>query len=129
MWYTVSREKIAEMAQAWIDRVETATGKPVIIYTNPAWWNPVMAQAGEQLMSKHAVWTSRYTSKGPQYDKKWTEQGGSEKWGMAPLPRGASYPKDSYDVAYSWQFTETGFLSQNVFSCSGVYTAKAMDVD
>lgn len=129
MWYTVPPEKIAEMAQVWIDRVEAATGRPVIIYTNPAWWNPVMQHAGMQLMAKHAVWTSRYTSQGPQYNRAWTDQGGSEKWGMAPLPRGASYPRDSYNVSHSWQFTETGFLPQNVFSCSGVSTHKAMDMD
>lgn len=129
MWHRVSRENIAQMAKVWIDRVEAATGKPVILYTNPAWWNLVMQEAGEPLMAKQAVWTSRYTSKGPQYNQVWNKQGGSEKWGMAPLPRGASYPDNSYNVAHSWQFTEAGFLSQNVFACAGVSTRRAMDMD
>jgi hypothetical protein len=80
-------------------------------------------------MAKQAVWTSRYTSKGPQYNKTWTEEGGSEKWGMAPLPKGASYSKASYNQAHSWQFTEAGFLPQNVFSCTGVSTRRAMDMN
>jgi GH25 family lysozyme M1 (1,4-beta-N-acetylmuramidase) len=71
MWFRVSSAGIAAMAKEWIDKVERGTGRPVIIYTNPTgWWNPVMEDSGEELMKKQAVWTSRYTSAGPQYDSK-----------------------------------------------------------
>lgn len=89
MWYRVNPSDIASMAKTWIDRVEAATGRPVIVYTNPtAWWNVVMTPAEDRLLSTRGVWTSRYTSVGPLYDQKWTAEGGSPKWKMAPLPRG-----------------------------------------
>jgi GH25 family lysozyme M1 (1,4-beta-N-acetylmuramidase) len=129
MWYTVSSEEIADTAQKWIDRVEAATGLPVIIYTNPSWWNSVMQDAGLPLIARQAVWTSRYTSEGPVYKQSWTVQGGSPEWGMAPLPKGARYPRKSYSVAHSWQFTETGHLSDSIFTCSGNLTERAVDLN
>src|SRR5262249_22311366 len=112
MWYKETPAAIAAKAKKWIDRVEQATGLAVAIYTNPkAWWNPVLTPSEDAvLLGGRAVWTSRYTSEGPKYNASWTAEGGSPKWKMAPLPRGASYPQDTYSVPHFWQFTESGDL-------------------
>jgi GH25 family lysozyme M1 (1,4-beta-N-acetylmuramidase) len=130
MWYVVPSATIAAMAKKWIDRVEGATGLPVAIYTNPiAWWNPVMTPNENFVLKDRAVWTSRYTSSGPAYDPRWTAQGGSPKWKMAPLPRGASFPQDQYNLAHFWQFTENGFLPSNYLTCAGQSVRKALDLN
>jgi GH25 family lysozyme M1 (1,4-beta-N-acetylmuramidase) len=141
MWYKVPALEIATMARTWIDLVEKATGQRVIIYTNPtAWWNPFMKERGLDLMTRQAVWTSRYTSQGPQYDPAWnTEEDNngerrrrSKEWGMAPLPVGAIYPNPDlkiYDVPHFWQFTENGYLPSNVLTCDGTSKRKDMDMN
>jgi GH25 family lysozyme M1 (1,4-beta-N-acetylmuramidase) len=141
MWYKVPASEIATMARTWIDLVEKATGQRVIIYTNPtAWWNPFMKENGSDLMLRQAVWTSRYTSQGPQYDPAWTTEEGntgergrrSEKWGMAPLPIGATYPdpdQNVYDIPHFWQFTENGYLPSNVLTCDGTSKRKELDMN
>jgi GH25 family lysozyme M1 (1,4-beta-N-acetylmuramidase) len=130
MWYTVPSVTIAAMAKKWIDRVEQATGLPVTIYTNPtAWWNAVMAPSDDVLLKNRPVWTSRYTSAGPQYDPRWTAQNGSPKWKMAPLPRGASYPSERYSVPHFWQFSESGLLSANFLTCKSSLKQKSVDMN
>jgi GH25 family lysozyme M1 (1,4-beta-N-acetylmuramidase) len=130
MWYKVKPSVIASMARTWIDRVEATTGRPVIVYTNPtAWWNVVMTPNENRLLRARGVWTSRYTSVGPQYNNKWTTEGGSPKWKMAPLPRGASYPTDSYSKPHLWQFTENGLLPVNVLTCGGSARNKEVDMN
>ena len=129
-WYTMSASQIAAMARTWIDRVESATGRPVIVYTNPiAWWNPVMGAAGDDLMKRQAVVTSRYTTNGPAYDPNWTHIGGSPTWKMPPLPHGASYPEGSYTTAHSWQFTDKGVLASTLFTCAGKPEVRGMDMN
>ncbi|WP_128932102.1 GH25 family lysozyme [Bradyrhizobium zhanjiangense] len=129
MWYTMQPQDIAAMAKEWIDRVETATGRKVVIYTNPkAWWNPVMDRHGDALLTSRAVWTSRYTSSGPKYNPNWTAEGGSREWKMAPLPRGASYPQNDYTMPHLWQFTESGRLLSNVFTCAGRSEQRDLDM-
>lgn len=129
MWYTVPSATIAAMATKWIERVEQATGMPVTIYTNPvAWWNPVMG--GQQpILRNRAIWTSRYTSAGPQYDPRWTALNGNPKWKMAPLPKGSSYPVDRYSIPHFWQFTESGLTSSNFLTCSGSLRSKSLDMN
>jgi len=141
MWYKVPPSEIATMARTWIDLVEKATGQRVIIYTNPTgWWNPLMKEHGLDLMTRQAVWTSRYTSEGPQYDPAWNAEQDNkgerrrrtEKWGMAPLPVGAMYPTpdlNAYDIPHFWQFTEEGYLPSNVLTCNGTLTRKKMDMN
>jgi GH25 family lysozyme M1 (1,4-beta-N-acetylmuramidase) len=132
MWYQTPSATIAAMARKWIDRVEQATGVPVTIYTNPtAWWNPVMSSDGDDVLRGRAVWTSRYTTAGPQYDPHWTALNGSPFWKMAPLPRGASYPPDNgrYSIGHFWQFTESSFLPASFLTCSGHLQKKALDLD
>jgi GH25 family lysozyme M1 (1,4-beta-N-acetylmuramidase) len=132
MWYQVPSATIAVMAKKWIDRVEQATGVPVTIYTNPTpWWNPVMSSDGDEVLKSRAVWTSRYTSAGPQYDPRWTALNGSPFWKMAPLPRGASYPpaNANYSIPHFWQFTESSFLAANFLTCGGHLQRKALDLD
>jgi GH25 family lysozyme M1 (1,4-beta-N-acetylmuramidase) len=132
MWYPVPSATIATMTKRWIDRVEQATGLPVTIYTNPtAWWNPVMSSSGIDLLRNRAVWTSRYTSAGPQYDPRWTALNGSPFWKMAPLPQGASYPPPSgtYSIPHFWQFTENSFLAANFLTCNGRSLQKSVDVN
>lgn len=129
MWYTVPPATIAMMAKRWIERVEQATGTPVTIYTNPvAWWNPVMLGL-EHVLKDRPVWTSRYTSAGPQYDPRWNALNGSPKWKMAPLPKGASYPLDRYSIPHFWQFTESGLTSSNFLTCNGAVRQKSMDLN
>jgi hypothetical protein len=65
----------------------------------------------------------------PAYDNKWTAQGGSPKWKMAPLPRGASYPTDRYTKPHLWQFTENGFLPVNILTCGGTVRNKEVDMN
>jgi GH25 family lysozyme M1 (1,4-beta-N-acetylmuramidase) len=130
MWYKLDASAIAALIKTWIDQVEAATGLPVTIYTNPTgWWNAVMGAAGSVLLTKRAVWTSRYTSAGPVYDTSWTGQNGSPKWKMAPLPNGASYPTASYDIANFWQFSESAILPANIFTCAGNSTRRAVDMN
>lgn len=130
MWHTLSSAQIARMATLWIERVEAATGKQVILYTNPtAWWNPVMSNDDGFLLARRAVWTSRYTSQGPEYNPAWDRQGGSSKWKMAPLPRGAKYPSETYDVPHIWQFTESGYLPSPVLTCAGRAQKRYMDLN
>ena len=130
MWHTMKASEIAALAKRWIDRVEAATGRPVIIYTNPTgWWNEVMTKEEDDLLADRAVWTSRYTRTGPAYVDGWERQGGSSKWKMAPLPRGASYPKVNYDVPHFWQFTESGHLPSSVLTCAGREQRRYMDMN
>jgi GH25 family lysozyme M1 (1,4-beta-N-acetylmuramidase) len=132
MWYQFSPAEIATMAKKWIERVELATGLPVTIYTNPtAWWNPVMASSGDDVLRNRPVWTSRYTLAGPQYDPRWTAQNGSPFWKMAPLPRGAAYPPENgkYSIPHFWQFTESGLLAANFLTCKGSSQTKALDIN
>lgn len=130
MWYVLPPASIAALAKRWIERVEAATGLPVTIYTNPtAWWNAVMTPNENDLLKDRAVWTSRYTSAGPQYDPRWTAQGGSPTWKMAPLPRGASYPTSKYSIPHFWQFTEIGYLPSNFITCAGNPVRKAVDMN
>jgi GH25 family lysozyme M1 (1,4-beta-N-acetylmuramidase) len=141
MWYKVQASEIAAMARTWIDLVEKATGQRVIVYTNPTgWWNPFMKEYGLDLMTRQAVWTSRYTSDGPQYDQAWNaeadnkgeRQRRTEKWGMAPLPVGAMYPNPDlnvYDIPHFWQFSENGYLPSNVLTCNGALKRKEMDMN
>lgn len=135
MWYQMKASEITVMAQKWINRVEQATGLPVMIYTNPtAWWNPVLKAEGNVLLdSKRAVWTSRYTGPGPKFDSSWARPGqnGSSSWKMAPLPAGASYPRfpGKYSPSHLWQFTEAGFLENNFLTCSGRAVRKSVDMN
>lgn len=132
MWYQVPSATIAAMAKKWIERVEQSTGLPVTVYTNPtAWWNPVMSSNGDELLKNRAVWTSRYTSAGPQYDPRWTALNGSSFWKMAPLPRGASYPPPNgrYSTPHFWQFTESSFLAANFLTCGGRLSRKSVDLN
>jgi GH25 family lysozyme M1 (1,4-beta-N-acetylmuramidase) len=120
MWYQNTSAQIALIAKQWIAEVEKQTGLPVIIYTNPtAWWNRVMNEEGNALMKSNAVWTSRYTGSGPEYNSNWEKEGGSTKWRMPPIPRGASYPQSEYNVPYFWQFTENGAFQKNFLTCQG----------
>jgi GH25 family lysozyme M1 (1,4-beta-N-acetylmuramidase) len=130
-WYKETPSAIAAKAKKWIDRVEQATGLRATIYTNPtAWWNSVLTPSEDAvLLPGRAVWTSRYTSAGPQYDTRWTSQGGSAQWKMAPLPRGASYPRDSYSIPHLWQFTETGYLPSSILTCAGRSEQRPLDID
>lgn len=131
MWHTTPPSEIVSMAKRWIERVEAATGQRVIIYTNPTgWWNVVMssAEAGS-LLADRAVWTSRYTARGPEYNSAWDRQGGSSKWKMAPIPRGAKFPIEEYNVPHIWQFTETGYLPSPVLYCAGEAQKRYMDVN
>jgi GH25 family lysozyme M1 (1,4-beta-N-acetylmuramidase) len=130
MWYTKSAGEIVKLANEWIDHVSKATGRPVIIYTNPtAWWNAVMGTAGDSLSRTQAIWTSRYTGRGPAYNPKWTKEGGSPEWKMAPLPHGASYPTAKYTTAHFWQFSENGLLSAKAFTCAGKLESRSMDMN
>jgi GH25 family lysozyme M1 (1,4-beta-N-acetylmuramidase) len=130
MWYVMTATRIAELAKKWIDRVEKATKLPVTIYTNPiAWWNAVMTENENYLLKRRPVWTSRYTSSGPQYDRAWGAQGGSALWKMAPLPRGASYPEGKYTIPHFWQFTEIGYLPSNFLTCGGKSARRSLDMN
>jgi GH25 family lysozyme M1 (1,4-beta-N-acetylmuramidase) len=132
MWYQVPSATIAAMAKKWIERVEQATSLPVTIYTNPtAWWNPVMSSNGDDVLKNRPVWTSRYTSAGPQYDPRWTALNGSPFWKMAPLPRGAAYPPANgrYSIPHFWQFTENSFLAADFLTCNGRSQRKSLDMN
>ncbi len=129
MWYTKSPGEIVQLAKEWISLVSAATGRSVVIYTNPtAWWNPVMGSVGDGLAKANAIWTSRYTGAGPAYDPRWTKQGGSPQWRMAPLPHGASYPTAKYTIGHFWQFSENGTLPE-VFTCNGKPETRSMDMN
>jgi GH25 family lysozyme M1 (1,4-beta-N-acetylmuramidase) len=128
MWYQMSAAEIAATARTYTERVQKATGRPVIIYTNPGWWNQVMARAGDPML-KQAIWTSRYTAKGPKYDSDWNDESGGLKWGMAPLPKGDSYPQDKYSVANFWQFTDNGVLPSKVLTCRGTAELRGEDMN
>lgn len=131
MWYQLSAGEIGVLAAKWIADVESATGQPVTIYTNPTgWWNKVMTSSQDALLNGRAVWTSRYTSAGPQYDPRWTAQNGSPTWKMAPLPRGASYPTGTtYSIPNFWQFSEAALLPTNLLICAGRSTRKSVDMN
>ncbi|MGY3591494.1 GH25 family lysozyme M1 (1,4-beta-N-acetylmuramidase) [Bradyrhizobium sp. USDA 4341] len=130
MWYTKSADQIVALAREWIELVSSATGRPVILYTNPiAWWNPVLGNTGDLLTRTQAIWTSRYTGSGPTYDPRWTKQGGSPEWKMAPLPHGASYPSGKYTTAHFWQFSENGALTTDAFACGGKLENRSMDMN
>jgi GH25 family lysozyme M1 (1,4-beta-N-acetylmuramidase) len=131
MWFQKQSLEIAAMARKWIDRVEQATGRPILIYTNPTgWWNSMMTPAEDTiLLNSRAVWTSRYTSAGPDYNPNWTDHTGGAHWKMAPLPRGASYPPNAYTVAHFWQFTESGRLPQRAFTCAGHGESRPLDLN
>lgn len=130
MWYGTSAEQIAAVAKKWIELVEAATGRPVIIYTNTGgWWNDIMGQTGKDLAKRQPIWLSAYKPSGPIYDPRWTNQNGSSKWKMPPLPIGTSYSQDSYNVAHIWQFTETGYLPHNVYTCGGESKLQKMELN
>jgi GH25 family lysozyme M1 (1,4-beta-N-acetylmuramidase) len=129
-WYRTSSKDIAALAAKWIELVETATGRPVIIYTNAgAWWDPNMDANGKDLIKKQAVWLSRYLAYGPNYSQGWTVYGGSPKWKMPPLPKPGSYSPDTYSVANFWQFTESGGVKPNLYTCSGQSKFATMDLN
>ncbi|KJC33301.1 hypothetical protein UB31_04750 [Bradyrhizobium sp. LTSP849] len=134
MWYKVKREDIAALARDWISRVEKATGKKVIIYTNTDdWWDLVMTptKAGEDLIKNHPIWIARYTKTGPEHNSSWG--GSGVKWGMPPLPADATYPDKAYDIAHFWQFTESGKLrfedgsTGNGITCNRNTSSKTID--
>lgn len=130
MWYKLDASSIATLAKKWIEQVEAATGLPVTVYTNPTgWWNAVMTPNEDWLLKDRAVWTSRYTSAGPQYNPRWTSEGGSPKWKMAPLPHGASYPAANYNIPTFWQFSEAALLPTNMFTCAGSSARRAVDMN
>jgi hypothetical protein len=52
---------------------------------------------------------------------------GTSKWKMAPLPRGASYPEDEYNVLNLWQFNESALLPTNLFACAGEAVERTID--
>jgi GH25 family lysozyme M1 (1,4-beta-N-acetylmuramidase) len=129
-WHKISPPDIVKKAQRWISIVEKATGRPVIIYTNViGWWNPNIGAAGTPLTGRQAIWLSAYPPAGPQYDEKWTNMNGSKRWSMPPLPIGASYKPDRYDVAHFWQFTESGRVPDMVYTCNGRRVAKDMELN
>lgn len=131
MWHLVPAEQIVASAKKWIEIVEAATGRSVIIYTNTGgWWDEVMGEAGRPLTKRQAIWLSAYPKSGaPDYDSRWSERNGSEKWRMPPLPIGASYQQDSYKVAHFWQFTESGYLPDNIYTCGGRSESKTMELN
>ena len=128
MWYQMSSAEIVAAAKTWIDRVQKVTGRPVIIYTNPGWWNQALPGVGNQLF-RQAIWTSRYTAKGPAYDSKWNNESGGKKWGMAPLPKGTSYPQDKYSIANFWQFTDNGIFPSIALTCRGQPELRGEDMN
>jgi GH25 family lysozyme M1 (1,4-beta-N-acetylmuramidase) len=130
MWYTKSADEIVVLAKEWIDLVSKATGRSVVIYTNPtAWWNPVIGNAGNLLSHSQAIWMSRYTGGGPTYNPKWTKEGGSPEWKMPPLPDGASYPVGKYTTAHFWQFLDNGLLPTKAFTCNGKLAGRSIDMN
>jgi GH25 family lysozyme M1 (1,4-beta-N-acetylmuramidase) len=130
MWYKMTAAEIATLAKQWIEIVERATGRPVVIYTNvTAWWNDYMGVAGEELAKHHAMWLSRYTDEGPKYKDEWASQNGSARWHMPPLPRGAIYPTDQYSVAHFWQFTETAHIPPAPYTCRGEKETKESELN
>jgi GH25 family lysozyme M1 (1,4-beta-N-acetylmuramidase) len=130
MWYKTKPADIVAMATTWINIVEKATGRPVAIYTNvTGWWNSRLGAEGKKLAAKQAFWLSRYTTNGPTYVDKWTNQGGSPKWGMPMLPVGTAYNNAAYDRAHFWQFTEDGRLPDKFYTCKGKLIPKPMELN
>jgi GH25 family lysozyme M1 (1,4-beta-N-acetylmuramidase) len=130
MWHTKSATEIVALAEKWIDIVQKATGRPVIIYTNAtAWWDPVLGATGNTLASRQAFWPSRYTLNGPTYNAKWTSIGGSPKWGMPMLPGKVKYDESAYKPGHFWQFTEDGRAENKVYTCRGKLLSKPMELN
>jgi GH25 family lysozyme M1 (1,4-beta-N-acetylmuramidase) len=138
MWFTKTAAEIVAIATDFISRVSTATGRPVIIYTNAnAWWKPVLGSTGDTLAQTQAIWTSRYPGGGPNYVSAWGNDQHEKDWNMAPLPHGASYPTPPapYKPAHFWQFSENGVMSQDgispikPFTCQGAKVSRTMDMN
>jgi GH25 family lysozyme M1 (1,4-beta-N-acetylmuramidase) len=122
MWYKVKDlQDIATLASNWVSAVEHVTRRDVIIYSSPGAWNKVIGKADvRQLLRNRAIWIARYSSDGaPQKDPSWSTASWNSTWNMPTLLGDASYPSQIYKVPNFWQFTETGRLSQNPFSCQG----------
>lgn len=134
MWYKSEPEEIVALASKWIDIVQKATDKPVIIYTNvTGWWNSRLGKKAKVLLKdgKHdrAFWLSRYTRNGPAYSTDWTKDGGSSKWGMPMLPAGMAWNEPEYKTAHFWQFTEDGWLQEGFYNCKGKILKKPMELN
>ena len=127
-WYQMGSKEIAALATEWIDLVESATGQQVIIYTNVVnWWDKFVGRDGKDLVGKQPFWMSNYTNL--KYADRWTKTGGSQRWKMPPLPMTGSYPDDSYSKAHVWQFTDSGIVQPNLFTCSGKSISKQTDMN
>jgi len=84
-WSKVPADQIAKAVKAWIDTVQTATGRRPIIYTSASWWNERMA--GSMQLKDYQHWVADYR--------------------QSSINAGA--PKSVRQHAYQiWQFTDVG---------------------
>jgi|HubBroStandDraft_6_1064221.scaffolds.fasta_scaffold248015_2 GH25 family lysozyme M1 (1,4-beta-N-acetylmuramidase) len=110
-WSEMTKQKIVALAQAWIAAVEPVTKQKVTLYTNDGWWNDdnIMGTSGMPLSSGRPIWIANYPTSGmPQYDN---------AANLPPLPNNVTYP-NPYNKPSFWQFTQSGSLSSDPFSCS-----------
>lgn len=87
-WAAFSEDQIAQKISQWIDTVEAATGRKVVIYTSAAWWN--VRAPHVKKFADNKIWVADY--------------GGWQRSPQAP------HIQDGYNWAL-WQFTETGKTS------------------
>lgn len=57
-WSEVPREKIIQAVTAWIDTVQSATGRRPIIYTAASWWDQRLG--GEMSLKEYPHWLADY---------------------------------------------------------------------
>jgi GH25 family lysozyme M1 (1,4-beta-N-acetylmuramidase) len=121
MWYKMKPKGIVTLALNWIKSVKQATGQDVIVYSSPGAWAQVVGSDGQALAKDRAIWIARYSSDGsPGKDPRWFGDTWNSAWSMPKLFGGASYPSPIYNVPDFWQFSETGRLSENPITCSGM---------
>jgi GH25 family lysozyme M1 (1,4-beta-N-acetylmuramidase) len=126
MWYKMANrpKDIIALAQNFAEATGRATAQSVIVYSGPGAWDQVIganAAIARPLLQNRAIWISRYTTSGsPQKDPRWKPADWNGAWSMPALFAGVSYPgPPTYSAPDFWQFTETGTLSVNPFTCTG----------
>lgn len=64
-WSTLSSSAIRQKASDWINAVTAATGRPVSLYTNAAWWNARVGKAvSPSEIGASVIWIADYSKKG-----------------------------------------------------------------
>ena len=65
----IRSDLIVERAKIWLERVERATGKTPIIYTDPAYWRKLLSPSG---FEKYPLFIADYVNKCPDVPAPWS---------------------------------------------------------